>query len=274
MTTQPTPEATKGAATSADWNARSYHAVSDPQFAWGTRVLDTLALAGDELVMDAGCGTGRLTALLIARVPRGHVVAVDRSAAMVRVARETIGRDGSRATVALADVSRLPFRAAFDVVFSTATFHWVLDHDALFTGLHAALRPGGRLHAQCGGDRNLHRIHERADALRATPAFATFFHGWSDPWEFATAETTRARLERAGFVGVQTSVEEAPVVFGDAAAFAAFVTTVVLRPYLARLTDERLRNAFVDHIVELAAADAPQFELDYWRLNIRAVRRG
>jgi trans-aconitate methyltransferase len=258
------------AASAREWDARAYHTVSEPQFEWGRRVLSALALRGDEVVMDAGCGSGRLTALLADRLPGGRVVAIDRSANMATVAAETLARFGDRAAVAVADLSSLPFHDAFDVVFSTATFHWVLDHDRLFANLFAALRAGGRLNAQCGGGANLRRIHARADALAAEPEFAAFFGGWSVPKEFADADTTRARLERAGFREVDTNVEAAPFVFPDAPAFKAFVSTVVLRPYLARLEDDRLHIAFLDRIAEAAAGDSPAFELDYWRLNIAA----
>ena len=38
-----------------------------------------------------------------------------------------------------------------DLIFSTATFHWIKDHDGLFRWLAQALKPQGRLVAQCGG---------------------------------------------------------------------------------------------------------------------------
>jgi trans-aconitate 2-methyltransferase len=255
-----------------EWDARVYHELSQPQFEWGTRVLSTLDLRGDEIVMDAGCGTGRLTALLADRVPDGYVVAVDRSENMVHVAAETLTTRSARAAIALADVVNLPFRAVFDVVFSTATFHWVLDHDALFESLYEVLAPGGRLHAQCGGGPNLERIHQRANALRDSGDFAPAFANFQEPWEFASAETTRQRLERAGFENVVTSIEPAPAAFPNARAFRDFISVVVLRPFLARLGDERLRMAFVDAITVAAASDDPPYELDYWRLNIRAQR--
>ena len=272
MTGQRTPEPTNRPTTAVEWDAHGYHTVSAPQFEWGKRVLATLALRGDEIVMDAGCGTGRLTALLAERLPDGFVVGVDRSDNMAQVATETLAPFAGSAAVALADISRLPFQEAFDVVFSTATFHWVLDHDELFAGLHAVLKPSGRLHAQCGASPNLQRIHRRAQAVMETREFAEWFRAWQEPWEFATAAVTRDRLERAGFEGVEATVEHAPVVFSGADAFTAFVSTVVLRPFLARLPHEHLRKAFVARITAAAGSDDPPYELDYWRLDIRAQR--
>lgn len=264
-----TPESESGQP--REWDARSYHTVSEPQFEWGKRVLGTLTLRGDEVVLDAGCGTGRLTALLAERLPRGTVVALDRSVNMAQVARETLAPIRNT-TVAAGDLSDLPFVDAFDVVFSTATFHWVLDHERLFANLFAALHPGGRLHAQCGGGKNLERIHHRAHDLMTTAEFAPFFDDWQEPWEFADADVTRRRLERAGFRDVHTNVEGSPVVFPDADSFRTFITTVVMRPFLARLTDPTARDAFLDRIVERASGDSPAFTLDYWRLTMSARR--
>jgi trans-aconitate 2-methyltransferase len=222
--------------------------------------------------MDAGCGTGRLTSLLAARLPKGRVVAVDRSENMTRVATETLAPFRARSFVALADLSALSFRQSFDVVFSTATFHWVLDHQRLFAEVHRVLKAGGRLHAQCGGGKNLERIHRRAHALMHTAEFAPCFNDWREPWEFASVPATEDRLNHAGFTDLDVSLEPAPVVFPDAAAYTAFVSTVVLRPFLARIENEGLRQAFVDRITAGAEQDNPAYELDYWRLNIRARR--
>ena len=260
------------AAHTADWDGATYHRVSEPQFAWGRRVLARLELAGDETVIDAGCGSGRLTAELLERLPRGRVIAVDRSASMLAVAEaELRPRFGDRVSLLQADLLDLDLDGVADVVFSTATFHWVLDHPRLFTVLHRALRPGGRLHAQCGGGPNLARIHARAERLIAEPEFAAHFASWTDPWEFASAETTCERLQRAGFVDVNTSVEPAPTVLDDAAAYRAFLRTVIMLPFLARLPDPAQQEHMLDEMCTQAEHDDPPFSLDYWRLNLSAT---
>jgi len=255
-----------------EWDARAYHVLSEPQFEWGRRVLDDLELSGSERALDAGYGSGRLTSLLATRLPSGSVVGLDRSENMARAARDTLATHGDRCEVVVADLRAVPFSNAFDVVFSTATFHWVLDHDALFAALHRILRPGGVLHAQCGGSGNLARAHERAEAVMTSRPFAAFFREWKSPWEFADAATTAARLERAGFSGVRTGLEQAFVELPDARTFRAFVSVVVLRPHLARLPTEELREQFVDDVTKLAAREEPAFLLDYWRLNLHGVK--
>jgi trans-aconitate 2-methyltransferase len=170
-----------------------------------------------------------------------------------------------------ADLASLAVPSPVDVVFSTATFHWVLDHDALFRALAGALRPGGRLLAQCGGAGNLARVHARAGALQAREPYAEHFAGWTEPWCFATPEATLARLARAGFVGARAWLEPAPTPFPSAEALGEFLTAVVLRPHLSRLP-EALRGAFVGELVARAGADPEGYGLDYVRLNLEAVR--
>ena len=85
-TPEPPPAAMVGAVSEREWDASTYQRISDPMTAWGERVLGRLELRGDESALDAGCGTGRVTRMLAERLPRGRVLAVDASAAMVEEA--------------------------------------------------------------------------------------------------------------------------------------------------------------------------------------------
>jgi trans-aconitate 2-methyltransferase len=256
-----------------DWDGAAYQRVSDPQFRWGMRVVERAALAGTETVVDVGCGSGRLTAELLERLPRGRVIAVDASPSMLATARQTLARFGDRVEFLAGDALELDLEQAADVVFSTATFHWILDHDKLFRVLYRALRPGGRLVAQCGGVANLAILKGRADELARATRFAPFFRAWQNQLNFATPEETAARLKAAGFAEVETALESAPTPFDSEPAYRQFVATVVLRTYLAAITDEARREEFLTEMVAQAAADFPPFTLDYWRLNLRGRRK-
>src|SRR5699024_4881066 len=80
-------------------DAATYQRISVPHEEWAEAVLERLPLRGEETVLDAGCGTGRGTRVLVERLPAGRVVAVDGSAQMVEKVREVL-RPQDRAMVA------------------------------------------------------------------------------------------------------------------------------------------------------------------------------
>jgi trans-aconitate 2-methyltransferase len=254
-----------------EWNATAYHKVSAPQTSWGHKVLSRLTVRGDERAIDAGCGSGKLTGALLERLPRGSMIAIDRSWNMLLTARANLRPAfGSRVTFVQVALPDLAFADVADLVFSTATFHWVKDHPALFAGIFRALRSGGRLHAQCGGGPNLKRAHALAERVMHAPPFTSFFARWPGPWEFADATTTADRLRAAGFVDIDTNLEEAPTTLASEDDYREFVTTVIYHPHLDRLPSAELKQAFLDRVTALSARDDPPFTLDYWRLNLAA----
>ena len=254
-----------------EWNAQSYHKVAAPQTTWGQKVLARLHLRGDERAIDAGCGSGRLTAELMRRLPAGSLIAIDRSWNMLITARANLRPEfGGRVKFAQVSLPHLPFTDYADLVFSTATFHWIKDHPALVAGLFGALRHDGRLHAQCGGGPNLARAHALAEQVMKIEPFARYFTDWPGPWEFADDGTTADRLRAAGFVEVTATLEEAPTTLAGEDDYREFVTTVIYHPHLERLPTAPLRRDFIDRVAALAARDNPPFTLDYWRLNMSA----
>jgi trans-aconitate 2-methyltransferase len=244
------------------WHGATYDRLSTPMEAMGREVLERLQLEGDETVIDAGCGSGRVTEALLARVPRGRVIGVDASASMIAAARERLG---DRVELHVADLATFDLGIQADAILSTATFHWIADHDALFARLRAHLRPGGLLVAQCGGHLNIASVHAAARATMAIEPYAQYFEGWRGPWNFATPEDTERRLKAAGFAEARAWLMERPVTPDDPH---AYLTEINLGAHLQRVPAE-LHAAFVDEVIERLAG-AP-ITIDYVRLNIDAV---
>ena len=281
----------------SDWDAAKYHRISDPQLAWGRAVSARLNAVPGERILDLGCGTGRLTGE-IAQLPGIIVVGLDSSATMLEQARRgqtpvaglptgvnpdvrgqtpvaalpTGGNPNVRGQTPVyvrADGAVLPFASAFDAIFSAAVFHWIPDHDQLFGSVFEALKPGGRLIAQCGGARNLDRLYGRARVLMHSDPYRDRFVGWTNFNHFEDVTETERRLSRAGFVEIEVSLVSSPVTFETPDAFSEFVAAVCLRHHLDRLP-AGARDGFLEQITDQAGDDDPPLTLDYWRLNIAA----
>jgi trans-aconitate 2-methyltransferase len=243
-----------------DWDASSYHRVSVPHEEWARAILDRLPLTGEETVLDAGCGSGRVTAMLIERLPRGRVIAVDGSASMVAKVAEAL-RPQDEALVS--DLTALELAQPVDAVFSSAVFHWIADHELLFRRLRVALRPGGRLAAQCGGAGNIERLRRIAAEIQESEPFAPYFDDFEEPWHYAGPEETERRLRVAGFQQARAWLQPWTVRPPEPA---EFLRAVCLGPQLDRLP-ESLRTPFVDAVL---GAEPTPLQLDYVRLNIEA----
>ena len=247
-----------------DWDASTYDRVSEPQVAWAREVLGRLHLRGDETVLDAGCGSGRVTRMLLELLPQGQVVAVDAAPSMVEQARAGLPPDRVKVLPPI-DLTELELDEPVDMVFSNAVFHWVQDHDVLFARLHAALEPGGRLVAQCGGAGNVERFLQVATEVASKPPFAEYLAGWTGPWRFEAPQPTEERLRRAGFDEARCWLSPSTVVPSEPR---EFLRTVCLGHHLDVLPEE-LRDDFVTGVAERWGEP---LELDYVRLNIDARR--
>jgi trans-aconitate 2-methyltransferase len=254
-----------------EWNSEAYDKLSDPQFNWGMKLMSRLDVRGDESVMDAGCGSGRLTAELLTRLPRGRVVAVDYSENMLRTAHERLAAHGDRVRFVHGDLADLPLVREVDGIFSNAVFHWVPDHDAMFRSLFRALKPGGWLLAQFGGKGNLDRLRGRLYAAGEREGYADFLSGYRDVAHFESEEITHERMASAGFVQIETESFAAPVQFASLAEMMEFVKTVNAHQIISRLPEE-IADRYLAEALADAATDDPPFTLDYVRLTVRARR--
>ncbi len=244
-----------------EWDGASYDRISGPQKAMGLEVLDRLTLTGDEVVLDAGCGSGRITEVLVERLPRGRAIGFDESPSMVAAARERLG---PAADVRVGDLLELHVEEPLDAILSTATFHWIADHEKLFGSLRRALKPGGRLVAQCGGEGNIDGLRAHAVGVMESEPYAEHLRGWKAPWNYAAPRATEERLLAAGFTTATCWLAPYPVRPDPAP---EYLRTIIFEPHLRALPPQ-LRDGFMADVLR-AIPDPPL--IDYVRLNIDAL---
>ncbi len=251
-----------------EWNAKEYERLGDPMTRWGGQVLERLQLHGDETVLDGGCGTGRVTEQLLAKLPRGKVIGADASSKMIEQARERFAGD-PQVSLLVADLTTIELPEPVDAILSTATFHWIKDHDKLFAQLAKILKPGGQLVAQCGGATNIAGVMEAIEEIMHSSTYTAAFDGWHSPWLYATPEETKERLTRAGFADIHTWLTPEPTELSSREHLVDYLLTIVLGQHVLKLPADQHRP-FAEAATDARLRRFGQPQIDYVRLNIVA----
>jgi trans-aconitate 2-methyltransferase len=286
------------------WDARTYEQVSYLiQYKWGRQVLEWRKWHGNEIVMDAGCGSGLLTKQLAKKVPRGKVYAVDIDSNMVRQARKNLQFFGNVEVIESSFTNiRLPQR--LDVIFSNSALHWVKDHRNAFQIFWDMLKPmnsnsnrdtnnrdptinnnntidsdTGQLLIRCGGYGNLQQIIKLLERIRQLDQFKAYFPNWKQSWYFANPDDTDRLLKEIGYVNRRVYSNRDCIILPNRRIYTRFIKTVVAKPYLERLStdiDDKLKNAFLELFLEEVKKHSNKLKtgwfLDFVRLNIVAHR--
>lgn len=254
-----------------EWDSEAYDRLSDPQFGWGMKLIESIPFRGDETVLDAGCGSGRLTVELLKRLPNGRVIAVDASENMVNTAKQRLHGLLDRVEVRHADLTDFTLPKPVDGVFSNAVFHWVPDHAQMFRSLFAALRVGGWLVAQFGGGGNLARLKSRVMVMRNDEPFRRYLEKFDEVAHYEPVDPTVARMRDAGFENIEAGLHPEPVAFPDPVAYKSFIRSVNLHRYIAKFPPD-VEEDFVERLAMMASKDHPPYTLDYVRLTVRATK--
>ena len=255
------------------WNAKTYDKVSsNVQLEWGQKLLDKRRWIGNEIVMDAGSGSGNLTKILADGVPHGHVYAVDADPNMVQQAKSNLsGYKNVQIIQSSMDSVNLPTKV--DVIFSNSAIHWILDQDGLFSHFWQLLKPnGGELLIECDGHGSLDNAAHIAFKKMQSDQFKGYFANWKQSWYFPKPDDTERLLQKIGFRDIQINLSDRTMVYPDLESFLLFVKTVIMKPFLSYLSDEGKKDQFLEEFVsELERSTAGQaWSLDFVRLGIIA----
>jgi trans-aconitate methyltransferase len=289
------------------WDAGTYDQVSRlVQYRWGKQVLELRKWRGDEVVMDAGCGSGLLTKQLAKKAPRGKVYAVDIDSNMIKQAKNNL-QYFDNIEIIQSSFTDVKLPGKMDVIFSNSALHWVRDHRKAFQNFWEMLKPmnysdditdisvsdnsnnntagGGQLLIQCGGHGNLQKIITILEQITHLDQFKEHFTEWKQPWYFAKAEHTNKLLQEIGYVNTEVYSSSDSVIFANRQIYSKFVKTVVLKSYLDYLSQDNdigndridklkalFLKLFLDEVKKSSNKSNRRWFLDFVRLNIIAHR--
>lgn len=241
------------------WSGADYARHSSLQEAMADEVLSQLPLHGDEQLLDLGCGDGKLSTRIAARLPRGAVLGVDASADMVAYAQRQFAAQPNL-RFAVADARRLDFDAAFDLLVSFNALHWVPQQAEALRGIRRALKPGACAHLRLVTRAALTSLEEVAEQVRRLPPWAADFAGFSDPYLRLDADQYTALAGSLGLDCVSCRSEMKRWDFGSEQAFFGFCHAGF--GAWTRVLPEARRQAFVEEVMRryLAQVDAARGE--------------
>ena len=258
------------------WDAKDYAAHSTAQQAWARELISKLTLQGHELVLDVGCGDGKVTAEIAAHVPQGSVTGIDSSNEMIELARGVFpsGRYTNLSFQVL-DAKSLPFRNRFDVVFSNAALHWIKDHKPVIAGIQRSLKPGGRILLQMGGRGNAAAILAVLDEMMVLDEWRDCFSDFSFSYGFYSPEEYRQWIKEAGLREIRIELIPKVMIYNSGDELAGWVRTTWL-PYLERVPEwkrERFTLQLVDkYLVKHPTVGLEKIHVDMMRLEVEAEK--
>jgi trans-aconitate 2-methyltransferase len=263
---------------SQEWNSEIYHDISTVQEKWGQDVIRREKWIGNKIVMDAGCGTGRVTRILAQKVrAEGMVYAVDIDSNMVCHARKNL-KDLENVIIIQGDLIDVKLPRKVDVIFSNAVIHWILDHKTLFKHFWDLLSSridndkAGKILVQCGGYGNLTSVYKLMKQIKESAEFRGHFVNWKEPWYFAKPGDTEKLLEEIGFTNIDVYPSDGTTTFPDSKSYSQFVKTIVMKPFLRYLPDDQLKDRYLKLFLERVEKSGLFWTLDFIRLNIIAQK--
>jgi trans-aconitate 2-methyltransferase len=229
-----------------EWNATEYARISQLQATMAEEVLALLNLKGDERILDIGCGNGKTTAEIAARVPQGKVTGVDASARMVAFA--TSNNQRANLEFAVADARHLTFDHEFDLVVSFNALHWIPEQSLALQSIHNALKPDGRAQLRLVPKDARKSLENIIDETRLSPRWSEHYKTFHDPYLHLTAEGYASLAEQQGLRVLSQHVADKGWDFQTRASFEAFgsVTFVEWTQHLPE--SERLN--FVNDVLD------------------------
>lgn len=230
----------------------AYASASGPQRRQAAILINKLSLKGSELVLDVGCGPGRIAVAMLRKHPGLKIHGIDISPEMIKVAnrlRHDLG--AQRLSFETVDLFQYEPPHLYDVTFSSSAMHWALPPSVAYQKLFGFTAPGGLLAVHQGGEGTYRNFHKAAMEVAEYFEVTANFENWSYPAFYPTADQLRALLGEVGFNEIVVE-DEQKMVDEDDFDVEAFAYSGLL-PYLDQVSDSQrglFRQQFMRHALD------------------------
>jgi trans-aconitate 2-methyltransferase len=260
-----------------EWNAPGYSRIATLQEVMAAEVLLLLRLKGTERVLDLGCGNGKITAEIAARVPEGSVVGIDASAHMIAFASEQYASaTHPNLRFEASDIRHLPFREEFDLVVSFNALHWIPEQAEALRSILSAMKPGAlaQLRLVPAGERK--SLENVLEETRLSSRWARYFQGFHDPYLHLTPEQYGGLAEKNGLHVERVTTSDKAWDFHSHAAFEAFGSVTFVE--WSKNLPEGERPAFVEDVLEryrsqVATTSGEENTFKFYQMDVTLSRQ-
>ncbi len=255
-----------------NWNGETYAAANSIQSSVGEALIDSVRFSPDMSVLDAGCGSGNLTALLAKKVPNGHVLGVDSSESMIEKARGLMGLQSvSNLEFRKCAINEIEFKEQFDLIFSNSVLHWVVETADGLCRLFRALKPGGDIILQFPVLNAEHPLIKYAGRAIDELGYDARYEEWQFPWYVPdSGEQFEDMMKKAGFSNVEVSMKSGLFSFPSAEVVYQHFISVGLELLAAPLNKEEKECFFNVVLNDLKDDFSGEAVMRYERIFARA----
>jgi len=254
-----------------EFDGEKYKQASSQQKAWGRKLISELEFKGGERILDLGCGDGILTAELAKYVPDGFVLGIDASESMIETARKY--HAGANLRFERLDIDTIDYESEFDLAFSNATLHWVMDHGKLLRNVFKALKKRGAARFQFAGDGNCSNLIRILREVISTKEYTVYFSEFDWPWYMPAVDEYQNLLDEVAFAEKRVWIENVDKHFVSVETMTKWIDQPSLVPFLGCI-DGKDRRRFRDTVVERMIKETLQDDGTYFetfrRINVLA----
>lgn len=253
-----------------EFDGEKYRKASRHQKEWGNHLISQIPLAGDERILDLGCGDGLLTEKIAQLVPEGSVLGIDASIGMIQTAK-AMEKDNLK--FIQMDINVMDFREEFDIIYSNAALHWVKDHGLLLKNSFQALKNGGSIYWNFAGKGTCLAFNSLMREIIAKPEYEPYFPDFEWPWVMLSGGQYEQMVREAGFIDIRLIEENRDRYFADTDELVRWIDQPSIVPFLPNIPDERkaaFRREVIEHMIaRTQQPDGTCFET-FRRINVCA----